>query len=171
MHRRWARLQEQACPPKWQNIMPDWILQNTHRNCSTGLGKVEEGSGSARQSRQCSHMETVKSGRLPIPEAGLAHQDQAETDVVPITSVFAGKEMWCPLSARCGGQDTSMSSYIAPRCPTPAKAVLRSGVGGLVGWCAVKKWRNWTHGKCRSCFCLTGFEMFLFFTSLFLYPS
>ena len=54
----------------------------------------------------------------------------------PITSVSSGKEMTLqvgPWFAQCGGQDTGMSSYIAPSSPTPATAVLKSGLGGLLG--------------------------------------
>lgn len=75
--------------PKWYNVMLAWVLQNIHRNedrnCSSGLGKVEKGSGSryVRHSRHSDHTGSDEPGGLPVTEAMHTRCEQDEMDGHP----------------------------------------------------------------------------------------
>lgn len=135
--RRCVGLQEQVCSPAWPSVTPGWLLQNTHgnedRNCSSGLGKVEGGSGSTRQSRHRGHRESGKPGRLPVSEAKRTRQDQGGMEVHPSSHSLPCGFLWKGFyqtgavlscwSAWCGDEDTSVCSSTAPRGPAPAMAM------------------------------------------------
>lgn len=136
--------------PKRYNVMLAWVLQNIHRNedrnCSSGLGKVEKGSGSryVRHSRHSDHTGGDEPGGLPEAMHTRCEQDEMDGHPSSLCLFFffsvRKKKLYCPVAESVFRMMwESGHQHVFLRSPTaPQPRVLKWELGELLGWHALK---------------------------------